>query len=36
VNCGSGDYYHKFGTYRTSSGAGPVTATWSSIKFWKK
>jgi len=28
--------YDKFGTYRTSSGMGPVTATWSSIKFWKK
>jgi len=33
---GQGSLYDKFGTYRTSSGKGPVTATWSSIKFWKK
>lgn len=36
VNCGSGDYYHKLGAYRTASGQGPVSVTWSSIKFWKK
>jgi hypothetical protein len=31
-----GKLYDKFGTYRTDSGHGPVTATWSSIGFWKK
>ena len=29
-------YYHKIGVYRTGSGKGPVTVTWSSVKFWKK
>jgi len=33
---GTPPYYHKFGTYRTSSGKGPITATWTNIKFWKK
>jgi hypothetical protein len=33
---GQNPLYDKFGTYRTSSGLGPVTATWSSIHFWKK
>ena len=33
---GQNPLYDKFGTYRTSSGTGPVTATWSSIHFWKK
>jgi hypothetical protein len=33
---GGSSLYDKFGTYRTSSGQGPVTATWSSIHFWKK
>lgn len=33
---GTPPYYHKFGTYRTGSGAGPVTATWTGIKFWQK
>jgi hypothetical protein len=28
--------YDKFGTYRTASGHGPVMATWSNIRFWKK
>lgn len=28
--------YDKFGTYRTHSGYGPVTATFSGIQFWKK
>ncbi|MFC4079067.1 hypothetical protein [Amycolatopsis samaneae] len=31
-----GSYYDKFGTYRTSSGAGPITAEWSDIRFWHK
>jgi hypothetical protein len=30
------DYYDKFGAYRTSSGAGPITVVWSGIKFWQK
>jgi len=29
-------YYHKIGVYRTGSGKGPVTVTWSNVKFWKK
>jgi hypothetical protein len=33
---GSGSYYFKFGTYRTGSGFGPITATWSSISFYQK
>jgi hypothetical protein len=33
---GKNPLYDKFGTYRTSTGQGPVTATWSSIHFWKK
>jgi len=28
--------YDKLGVYRTSSGKGPVSATWSNIRFWKK
>ncbi|MFL6125270.1 hypothetical protein [Actinophytocola sp.] len=32
----SGDFYDKFGAYRTSSGAGPITVVWSGIKFWRK
>ena len=28
--------YDKFGTYRTHSGYGPITATFSNIYFWKK
>jgi hypothetical protein len=32
----SGDYYDKFGAYRTASGAGPITVVWSGIKFWRK
>lgn len=31
-----GSYYDKFGTYRTSSGAGPITVQWSGVKFWHK
>ena len=33
---GKGSLYDKFGTYRTHSGKGPVSATWSNIQFWKK
>ncbi len=28
--------YHKYGTYRTNSGRGPITATWTGIRFWRK
>ena len=33
---GGHNLYDKFGTYRTSSGKGPVAATWSNVQFWKK
>ncbi len=33
---GQNPLYDKFGTYRTASGRGPVTATWSNIGFWRK
>lgn len=36
VTGGSGSYYDKLGTYRTGSGAGPVSATWTSVQFWQK
>ena len=36
VSSASGDFYDKFGAYRTSSGQGPVTVVWSSIRFWRK
>jgi hypothetical protein len=36
ISSASGSYYDKFGSYRTSSGAGPVTVTWSGVKFWHK
>ena len=29
-------YYDKFGAYRTSSGKGPISVTWSGIRFWRK
>ncbi|MCX4552873.1 hypothetical protein [Streptomyces sp. NBC_01500] len=32
----SGSYYDKIGAYRTSSGNGPITVTWSNVKFWSK
>ncbi|WP_406630070.1 hypothetical protein [Amycolatopsis sp. WGS_07] len=32
----SGSYYDKFGSYRTASGAGPITVQWSGIKFWTR
>ncbi|MEQ0559851.1 hypothetical protein ABJI51_12265 [Amycolatopsis sp. NEAU-NG30] len=31
-----GSYYDKFGSYRTASGAGPITVQWSGIRFWHK
>ncbi|WIY07537.1 hypothetical protein QRX60_34520 [Amycolatopsis mongoliensis] len=34
ISSPGGSYYDKFGSYRTSSGAGPITVTWSGIKFW--
>ena len=36
VDSDSGNFYDKLGTYRTSSGAGPITVVWSGIKFWRK
>ncbi|MET0532713.1 MAG: hypothetical protein ABW171_00675 [Steroidobacter sp.] len=33
---GSGSYYFKLGAYRTDSGAGPVSVTWSGISFYQK
>jgi hypothetical protein len=36
VSSPSGNFYDKFGTYRTSSGAGPISVTWSNIKFYQK
>ena len=36
VDSDSGDFYDKFGAYRTNSGAGPITVVWSGIRFWRK
>jgi hypothetical protein len=36
ISSPGGSYYDKFGSYRTASGAGPITVTWSGIKFWHK
>lgn len=36
ISSPGGSYYDKFGSYRTSSGAGPITVTWSGVKFWHK
>jgi hypothetical protein len=33
---GAGNYYDKLGAYRTASGKGPVSVTWTSIRFWQK
>jgi hypothetical protein len=33
---GAGNYYDKFGAYRTDSGQGPISVTWSNIRFWQK
>ena len=36
VSSESGDFYDKFGAYRTASGKGPITVEWSNISFWQK
>ncbi|MBB5894205.1 hypothetical protein BJ998_005401 [Kutzneria kofuensis] len=36
VNSPSGSYYDKLGAYRTASGQGPISVTWSNIRFWTK
>jgi hypothetical protein len=36
VSSPSGDFYDKFGAYRTASGKGPATVVWSGIRFWTK
>jgi hypothetical protein len=36
VDSDAGNFYDKFGSYRTNSGAGPITVVWSGIKFWRK
>ncbi len=36
VDSPSGDFYDKFGAYRTASGQGPATVVWSNIHFWRK
>ncbi|NED49116.1 hypothetical protein [Amycolatopsis sp. SID8362] len=36
ISSASGSYYDKIGSYRTSSGAGPITVQWSGVKFWRK
>jgi hypothetical protein len=36
VSSPSGNFYDKFGFYRTSSGHGPGTIVWSGIKFWHR
>jgi hypothetical protein len=36
VSSPSGSYYDKLGAYRTASGQGPISVTWSNIKFWTK
>ncbi len=36
VSSPGGDFYDKFGAYRTASGKGPVTVVWSNIRFWRK
>ena len=36
ISSPGGSYYDKFGSYRTASGAGPITVQWSGIRFWRK
>ena len=36
VSSSGGNFYDKFGAYRTASGQGPATVVWSNIKFWRK
>jgi hypothetical protein len=35
VSEGAGEYYHKLGCYRTGSGSGPASVTWTDIRFWR-
>ncbi|HEU4422582.1 MAG TPA: hypothetical protein VFR67_08575 [Pilimelia sp.] len=36
IRSSGGEFYDKFGAYRTGSGRGPVTVVWSGIRFWRK
>ncbi|GLZ28956.1 hypothetical protein Lesp02_11460 [Lentzea sp. NBRC 105346] len=36
VGSSGGNFYDKFGAYRTASGQGPATVVWSNIRFWRK
>ena len=36
VSSPGGDFYDKYGAYRTSSGSGPATVVWSDVRFWRK
>jgi hypothetical protein len=36
IGSSGGNFYDKFGAYRTSSGAGPISVTWSNVKFYRK
>ncbi|GAB2848968.1 hypothetical protein [Lentzea nigeriaca] len=36
VSSSGGNFYDKFGAYRTASGQGPATVVWSNIRFWRK
>lgn len=36
VSSSGGNFYDKFGAYRTASGQGPATVAWSNIRFWRK
>ncbi len=36
ISSPGGNFYDKFGSYRTDSGRGPVTVQWSGVNFWRK
>jgi hypothetical protein len=36
VSSPDGSYYDKIGAYRTASGQGPISVTWSNVRFWTK
>jgi hypothetical protein len=36
ITDGTLPFYDKLGAYRTNSGNGPVSVTWSNIRFWQK
>jgi hypothetical protein len=36
ISSSSGNFYDKFGAYRTASGAGPISVTWSNVTFYRK